>query len=152
MLKMAFQAMRAEASAQKAHRALKRACRQRKRAQLLAGLESREEAARKGDSKAFYVLFGLSPLNPTSLSDKSGALLDLESVCHRAVCWSIACASTASAHTRASTWLTGTAKCTVQAQEGKGCSSRSGANLHVAGVVEHSGGETRGDFQGHALQ
>ena len=31
MLKMAFQAMRAEASAQKAHRELKRACRQRKR-------------------------------------------------------------------------------------------------------------------------
>ena len=52
LVRVAFRAMRAEADAQKAHRELKKACRERKKAQLLAGLESVENAAQSGDGKA----------------------------------------------------------------------------------------------------
>ena len=79
LFRMAFRAMRAEADAQKAHRALKKACRERKKAQLMAGLESVEKAARSGDSKAFYSFTRLVSPKPylpkIKLRDKSGAVL-----------------------------------------------------------------------------
>ena len=79
LVRVASLAMRAEAAAQKAHRALKKACRERKKAQLMAGLESVENAARNGDSKAFYSstrLVSPKPYLPKiKLRDKSGALL-----------------------------------------------------------------------------
>ena len=54
ILRHAFQAMKVYGSAQRAHRALKKACRQRKRQRLLSGLLQIEQAARSGDCKAFH--------------------------------------------------------------------------------------------------
>ena len=50
VLKIAFRALRLHATAQQAHKLLKKACRQRKRERILAG----EQAARTGDSKSFF--------------------------------------------------------------------------------------------------
>ena len=79
ILKLAFQAMRAAAIAQKVHKDLKRACRQRKRDQLPSGLQSIEEAAKNGDSKAFYGFARLVSPKPhlpkIKLRDKTGTML-----------------------------------------------------------------------------
>ena len=79
MLKVCFRAMRDAALAQKAHRELKRACRQRKRAQLLSGLQTMEEAAKNGDSKAFYGFARLVSPKPympkIKLRDEHGSML-----------------------------------------------------------------------------
>ena len=79
MARIAFAALKTAAEAQKAYKTLKKACRQRKKAQLLAGLESIEQAARAGDSKAFYgftKLVSPKPFLPKiKLRDECGAML-----------------------------------------------------------------------------
>ena len=54
MLKIAFRALRLHATAHQAHKLLKKACRQRKRGRILAGLDRVEQAAKNGDSKSFF--------------------------------------------------------------------------------------------------
>ena len=79
MLRISFRAMKEAALARKAHRELKRACRQRKRDQLLPDLQSMEEASKNGDSKAFYGFARLVSPKPylpeIKLRDKHGSML-----------------------------------------------------------------------------
>ena len=55
-LKHAFRAMFLHAKAQRAHRELIKACRQRRRARLLSCLQQIEHASERGDCKAFHSL------------------------------------------------------------------------------------------------
>ena len=59
ILRHAFQAMKVHGRAQRAHRALKKACRQRKRQRLLNGLQQIEQEARSRDCKAFHTFVKL---------------------------------------------------------------------------------------------
>ena len=64
ILQHAFQAMKVYGRAQRAHRALKKACRLRKRQRLLNGLQQIEQAARSGDCKAFHTFVKLVSPKP----------------------------------------------------------------------------------------
>ena len=79
MLKIAFQALRLRANAQQAHKLLKKACRQRKRERILAGLERVEQAAKTGDSKSFFGFARLVSPKPflpkIKLRDPGGGML-----------------------------------------------------------------------------
>ena len=51
-------------TAQRAHRDLKKACRQRKRHRLLHGLQQIEQASQRGDYKAFHAFVKLVSPKP----------------------------------------------------------------------------------------
>ena len=76
ILKHAFQAFLLHAQAQSSHRALKRACRRRKRDRLLSGLQQIERAAERGDCKSFHTFVKLVSPKPfvpkIKLRDGSG--------------------------------------------------------------------------------
>ena len=79
ILKHAFRAMVLHAKEQRAHRELKKACRQRKRARLLSCLQQIEHASERGDCKAFDTVVKLvfpKPFVPKiKLRDEHGMTL-----------------------------------------------------------------------------
>ena len=64
LLRSVFRAIALHAKAQRAHRALKKACRQKKRDRLLQGLQQIEQASERKDGKAFYAFVKLVSPKP----------------------------------------------------------------------------------------